>query len=146
MALSFAGTARIEEINDEDHTAIVHASGRDQKGRGNANAKVSFSLTEEADDTRVDILTDLKLAGAVAQYGRGVGMISELASQLTGQFADNLNAQLKAESNVENQASDQPGQPLGEASAPVPEAKPINALSLLAKVVWSAIKRLFTRS
>ena len=40
------------------------------------------------------IHTDLMLSGAVAQYGRGVGMIQATAAQIIGQFAGNLRAQL----------------------------------------------------
>ena len=36
--------------------------------------------------TRVLIHSDVKLAGAIAQYGRGAGMIQSVASQLIGQF------------------------------------------------------------
>ena len=41
------------------------------------------------------IHTDLMLSGAVAQYGRGVGMIQATAAQIIGQFAGNLRAQLE---------------------------------------------------
>ena len=44
--------------------------------------------------TRIDIVTDLTLSGAVAQYGRGI--VQDVSRQLVGRFADCLKAQLAA--------------------------------------------------
>jgi len=41
--------------------------------------------------------TNLTLSGAVAQYGRGVGIIQITAAQIITQFANNLKAQLARE-------------------------------------------------
>ncbi len=91
------------------------------------------------------IHTDLSLSGAVAQYGRGVGMIQATASQIIGQFAANLRAQLA-------ETPPMPGATLRRASelmAPVDSAavppRPISGLSLIARVVWSRIIALFDK-
>ena len=147
IALRFAGTAQFEEVDFAKHSAVVKASGRDQQGRGNANATAQFSVSDEGAGSRVDILTDLKLAGAVAQYGRGSGMISDLASQIIGQFADNLNAQLSAEATSASNGST--SAVCGERSAKSvmqTENQPISILPMLAKAIWNAMKRLFARS
>ena len=89
--------------------------------------------------------TDLSLSGAVAQYGRGVGMIQATASQLMKQFADNLKAQLAASRPAP--APSAPSAALASAApppaTPPPAAKPISGFSLMARVIWDAIKRLF---
>ncbi len=131
VSLTFDGTAQFEEIDETSHRARVAARGTDPKGRGGAEAKVSFSLAADGDGTRVDIHTDLQLSGSVAQYGRGAGMIADLASQLVGQFATNLNAQLA----IQDGAAAQPS-----------AAAPISGLSLGLRVLWNAIKRLFSRA
>ncbi len=149
VALTFNGTAKFVEIDDANHTAKVTASGRDAKGRGNAEARVDFSLTPEDGGSRVEIVTDLTLAGAVAQYGRGAGMISDLASQLIGQFATNLDAQLSAEGktgSVGIQAPEDEADATTASPAPMPEAKPIAGFSLLLRVIWNAVKRMFGRA
>jgi len=87
VALSFAGTARFEELDAEGRHARVKAQGTDQKGRGGANAVARFVLSPVSGGTRVDIATDLQLSGAVAQYGRGAGMIQAVAAELISQFA-----------------------------------------------------------
>jgi carbon monoxide dehydrogenase subunit G len=96
VRLDFAGEARIEELDEAARRARVAAKGNDTKGRGNAQAKVAFQLVPAGEGTRVEIETDLQLVGAVAQYGRGAGLIKEIANQLVGEFAANLRQELAA--------------------------------------------------
>ena len=71
--------------------------------------------------------TDLTLSGAVAQYGRGVGMIQATASTLMNQFANNLKKQLTSPAEA------------GTDGAPA-AAKPISATKLAGQVAWHSIK------
>jgi len=96
VALTFAGRATIEEIDNDNHTARIKAQGLDAKGRGGANAVVDFRLLPSEAGSRVEISTDLMLSGAVAQYGRGAGVIREVAAQLTDEFSKNLRHDLVA--------------------------------------------------
>src|SRR3974377_2120868 len=94
VALTFAGIVKFEAIDNANHTARVKAQGSDAKGRGGANPAASFRLEPTPTGSKVLVHTDLMLSGAVAQYGRGVGMIQATAAQLMKQFAENLKAQL----------------------------------------------------
>ncbi|MBM3486543.1 MAG: hypothetical protein FJX67_07900, partial [Alphaproteobacteria bacterium] len=85
VALTFAGTAKIENRDDVNHSARVKAQGADSKGRGGANAEVDFRLVPAGTGSAVLIHTNLNLSGSVAQYGRGVGMIADLSSALIKQ-------------------------------------------------------------
>jgi len=129
VALSFAGTVTFEELDNVNRRARVKAQGTDAKGRGGANATAAFRVEPVAGGSKVLVHTDLSLSGAVAQYGRGAGMIQATAAQIINQFANNLKAQLAAA-------------PAGAPAAP-PAAKPISAFALMAKVLWDAIVRLF---
>ncbi|NQU69989.1 MAG: hypothetical protein HQ514_05535, partial [Rhodospirillales bacterium] len=83
VALTFQGQVTFTERNDADYTAKVKAQGADARGRGGANANVTFGLTAgDGGATTVNIHTDLQLSGSVAQYGRGVGMITDLSSHV----------------------------------------------------------------
>jgi carbon monoxide dehydrogenase subunit G len=137
VALTFAGTVRFEEIDNANHSARVKAQGTDAKGRGGANAAASFRLEPVANGSKVLVHTDLALSGSVAQYGRGVGMIQATAAQIINQFAGNLKAQLAA---VPVAAA---ADATITSAAPPPSAKPISGFSLMAKVLWDAIVRLF---
>ena len=130
VALTFAGTVVFEEIDNVNHSARVRAQGNDAKGRGAAQAKATFRLEPSATGSKVLVHTDLTLSGAVAQYGRGVGMIQVTASALMNQFANNLKNQL-------------PNPPAAGAAA---AAKPISAASLAGQVAWTAIKDKFGKS
>jgi carbon monoxide dehydrogenase subunit G len=94
VALAFAGLVTFEDVDDTNYSARVKAQGTDAKGRGGANAAATFRLESAGTGSRVLVHTDLTLSGAVAQYGRGVGMIQATAAQIIGQFAKNLRTQL----------------------------------------------------
>jgi len=153
VALTFAGTVKFEEIDEANRTARVAAQGSDAKGRGAANAVASFHLEPAGGGTKVLVHTNLSLSGAVAQYGRGVGIIQMTAAQIITQFANNLKAQLARE-GAAAAASPPPAEvrPVSSpASAPQstapaqPPAKPVSGFALMAKVLWGFLRRLFRR-
>ena len=147
VALTFQGQAKFEEVDEANQAAKVKAQGTDSKGRGGANANVNFRLEPTDAGSTVLIHTDLQLSGSVAQYGRGVGMIQDLASQIIGQFADNLRNQLEqSDASAASQTAEQPAGAEASTDAPTqpaPAAKPISGLSLGFRVLWNAIVRLF---
>ena len=148
VALAFAGLVTFEEIDNANRTARVKAQGTDTKGRGGANATASFRIEDAPNGgSKVLVHTDLNLSGSVAQYGRGVGMIQTTAAQIMNQFANNLKAQIARE-GASAPASSSPEAPASVApqpSAPPPAAKPISGFSLMAKVLWASILKLFGR-
>src|SRR5579871_6554718 len=134
VALAFAGRVEIDAIDEANRSAKVKARGSDAKGRGAANATATFRIEPAGGGSRVLIHTDLMLSGAVAQYGRGVGMIQATAAQIIGQFAANLRKQLEQPAGAAD--ASKPGDP----AAPLPEAaKPIGGISLGAKVLWQQV-------
>jgi uncharacterized protein len=164
VALAFAGKVELFDVDEANRTARVKAQGSDGKGRGSANATSTFRIEPAGTGSRVMIHTDLMLSGAVAQYGRGVGMIQATAAQIIGQFAANLRAQFtQPQSPAPPTASAAPAQrppssPQNKVEAaaataqqappppppPPPAAKPISGLSLIARVIWQQIAGLFT--
>jgi carbon monoxide dehydrogenase subunit G len=155
VALTFAGTVKFEEIDEANRTARVAAQGSDAKGRGAANAVAAFHLEPAGSGTKVLVHTNLTLSGAIAQYGRGVGIIQMTAAQIITQFANNLKAQLAKEGAAEPAAppADAPApamapapQSAAPAAAPAPPAaKPISGFAVMANVLWGFLRRLFRR-
>lgn len=160
VVLAFAGTAKFEARDDVAHTARVRAQGNDSKGRGGANALVSFRLEPSGTGSRVVIDTDLNLSGSVAQYGRGVGMIQTIAAQLIGQFSKSLEKQIAQSPQAAPEAAAaialadttqspasieavRDAQPAAPAPAPQQAATPIGGFSLMVNVIWAAIAGLF---
>ena len=94
VRLSFAGTADITERDEAAKRVVVHATGAEQRGRGQASMVVTATLTRSGRGTTVDVSQDLQLSGAAAQYGRG--MISDVTSVLMRDFSTNLAARIDA--------------------------------------------------
>jgi hypothetical protein len=140
VALTFAGTVKFEDIDNANHTARVRAQGNDAKGRGSAQATAAFRLEPSAIGSKVLVHTDLTLSGAVAQYGRGVGMIQATASALMTQFANNLKTQIGQHEPAPAAAAAATAAPF---APPPPAAKPISGLSLMVQVLWDSIRRMF---
>jgi uncharacterized protein len=164
VSLSFAGTVKFDEIDDAAHRAKISAQGSDAKGRGGANATASFHLEPVAGGAKVLVHTNLTLSGAVAQYGRGVGIIQVTAAQIITQFANNLKVQFApavAAASVQAApsasaaaptlapaaAASAPAAPAAPAAASSPPAaaKPISGFALAGAVFVAWIKRLFGR-
>jgi uncharacterized protein len=157
VALTFAGTVKFEDIDDANHRARIAAHGSDAKGRGAANAAASFGLKPTGGGTKVLVHTDLTLSGAVAQYGRGVGIIPMTAAQIVTQFANNLKGQLAKEGAQAAAAAQAEAHPTSAPLAPPPTspqstspppyaaAKPISDFALMTSVLWRFLRRLFGR-
>jgi carbon monoxide dehydrogenase subunit G len=94
VKLSFDGQAELVRVDEQAHVAWLKGAGMDAKGRGGAQSEFSFTLKASGDGTDVTVHTQLQLTGAIAQYGRGSGMISEVATQLLRQFEQNLSEML----------------------------------------------------
>lgn len=129
ISLSFKTDVKREDADEAARRATLSAKAREARGRGNANATIESSLTSQNGGTKVDIVTDLQLTGAVAQYGRG--LVADVASQLVTQFADCLKGQLGT---------------AGEAQVAVEAAsRPVGGLRLGLNAILSSIRRLFRR-
>ena len=102
-------------------------------------------MESQANNTKVIINTNLQLSGAVAQYGRCVGMVQDLSQQIIGQFSDNLakdGIDHKDEIELETSVSSSPE--LIKAEDEMPKAAaPVQVGGMGLRVLWNAIKRLF---
>jgi len=90
------------------------------------------------------INTNLQLSGAVAQYGRGVGMVKDLAQQIIDQFAENLRNNVIApavETAAPSAKSADADDDVPAAAPPPPQAAPVQVGGMGLKVIWNAIVR-----
>ncbi len=97
VTTEYAGTATFSEKDADSYHAVIDAKGREARGAGNASATISAQLTDDGDHTLVNVATDLKISGKVAQLGSG--MIAEVSEKLLGQFVDCLEEKLAASTN-----------------------------------------------
>jgi carbon monoxide dehydrogenase subunit G len=137
IALVFATDVTREGVDEAAGTVTLNAKAREKRGRGGAQAAIQSTLTEAEAGTRIDIVTDLTLSGAVAQYGRGI--VQDVSAQLVSRFADCLRAQLAvvASDTVESRAQAE--------AAVAQQAKPVGGVSLGAGAVARAFGRFVRR-
>src|SRR5689334_10747179 len=86
ISLTYKGKGVYKERDDSAHRVVIDASGRDSRGNGTAEATVTGTMTADGPEkTSVTMVTDMKITGRPAQFGRGV--ISDVADKIIGQFA-----------------------------------------------------------
>lgn len=112
ITAQYKGAAHFAERDDTAHRAVLEAEGRETRGQGNASATITAQLTPDGDATTVSVVTDLKITGRVAQFGRGV--LADVSAKLMDQFAGCLAERLR----------DGGGEAAGEGEGETAEAAP----------------------
>jgi hypothetical protein len=133
VRLQFAGTADITERDEAAKRVVVHASGADEKGRGQANMVVTATLARTGrGTTKVGVVQDLQLSGAAAQYGRG--MIGDVSAVMMRDFAANMQGRIERIN-------------LGESAEQIAAttAAPAGGFSLGMRAALMALQRVFRR-
>jgi uncharacterized protein len=92
ITANYKGTVKFEEVDEDNHRAVLQATGRDARGQGTASATIVSTLQEEADGTKVSVETDMKLTGRAAQFGRGIAQ--DVATKMLDQFASCLEKEI----------------------------------------------------
>ena len=86
MSMTFTGTVKTTEKDASAHTATMEVNSREAGGQGNANAVVTWAVTDEGGT----IHTDATITGKPASMGRGVivgvldGLIKDFTQRLAG--------------------------------------------------------------
>jgi uncharacterized protein len=161
---NYRGTIRIESSDAETRTATLAARGTDKRGQGGASATIVNTLHEQGAGTRVEAVTDFAITGRLASFGRG-GIIRDISNRLLREFAaclaqrlgDEPSGELTAEEAAASAgaadvvaAGKSPAEIAGagpSASPPRPRpasppAQPaVNALAVIAGVVWDRLKQ-----
>jgi carbon monoxide dehydrogenase subunit G len=143
VSLSFAGTVNLQERDDDQHRVVVKAQGMEQKGKGAATALVTAWAEAVDSGTRVKFSQDLTISGSVAQFSRG--MMQDVSTKMTRQFAECVQANLSQERTAET-APEQTdaGQAPRPAPTPVTAKRPAG-IRLGLWALWRAIVRFFKR-
>jgi carbon monoxide dehydrogenase subunit G len=134
VRLRFAGTADITERDEAARRVVVHAAGAEERGRGQASMTVTATLASAGRGTRVDVTQDLQLAGAAAQYGRG--MISDVTSVLMHDFAVNMQDRINRLDR---------GESAEQIAAAAAASRPASGFTLGLRAAMMALTRVFRR-
>jgi len=84
IAMLYAGTGEFLSRDEDNHTVVIKAIGKDKRGNGTAGATVTAVMSADGDATTVSVTTDMNVTGKPAQFGRGV--IQDISDKLLAQF------------------------------------------------------------
>lgn len=150
IAASFAGSGRMSH-DDSTRTGRFEGSAADKRTQSRVKGTAAFAVQPAAEGCQVVLSVDYQLSGALAQFGRG-GIVRELASALTGQFAANLEKRLTADlpkqgvtaagSAVEGARSASSDMPAARPAPQPPANAPLDTGALLRQLLLSRWRRL----
>lgn len=155
VSIVYAGKARFVSKDAAEHVAVIEGAGKETRGSGSAKALVTVRLQpESANQTRVEVVTEVTITGKAAQFGRGV--MQDVAGRIIDQFAANLSA-LMAESSAQSVPAADPPRPGAdgdltaervtaeraaiEAQSPRPVPKAADSIDLLSTASLPVLKR-----
>lgn len=140
IAAGFVGSGRVT-FDDAAQAGRFEGAATDRRTNSRVKGAASFRLAPEGAGTRVSVLVDYTLTGALAQFSRAA-IVRELASALTAQFAENLALRLRVpEADVAEVAASASVTPPAAAATP---AAPLDAWTLIKRVLvarWQALWR-----
>jgi carbon monoxide dehydrogenase subunit G len=132
VRLNFGGTAQVTERDEAAKRLVLHATGAEAKGRGQATMDITATLARSGPGTKVTVAQDLQLSGAAAQYGRG--MISDVTSVLMRDFSARM------QDRIERVERGESAEQIAAASA-----TPAGGLTLGLRAAVMALSRVFRR-
>jgi carbon monoxide dehydrogenase subunit G len=136
ITVSYKGDASFQEKDEAAQRVVIKATGKETRGSGNAAAVVTAQLKDDGTHgTIVSITTDLTISGKAAQFGRGV--LADVSTNLIGQFARNLEADLLGDTATSAAAST----PVAAATAAATASDGVDSVDLLKVVAVPMAKR-----
>ena len=123
VAASYKGKITFERLDPAKWEADLVGTGQDTKGKGGAEMRMRSRLEPRDGGTEVQVTTDVKISGILAQMGRG--LIDSVSNQIFQKFAAAVQQKLTG------------------GNAEVESAGSLDAVSLAGDAVKGAVKRLF---
>jgi uncharacterized protein len=139
MKVEYRGRARLHEIDEQQHSAVVSLSAREAKGQGTAIATIHNQLEQVAGGTRVRAETDLNITGPQAQFGHGV--IEDVGGRVMDEFSHRLEQRIAAGDSAAAEGLRTPGTAAHESPQSAPVSTSEDVLDVGAFVPPSVVKR-----
>jgi carbon monoxide dehydrogenase subunit G len=137
ITASYRGRLRFLELDEESHRAVMEASAQETNGQGNAQARITASVSGSDSRSVLNLDTDLEVRGKAAQFGRGV--LGNISQRILDQFARNLESEVlssreepppEEDAPTEEAEGAEPGGARPQRAAPV-GGESLDVLSLL---------------
>lgn len=165
VTASYAGRARLTEVDDAQRVVRMDAEGRESGGAGSAKLRMVSRVAAHPDGgAEVRVEAEVDVAGKIVQFGRG--MIEAVSKQLFKEFAGCVRATLEAPAAAAAappvgrpataRSAAAPGQsqaaPAAADRASVPPAanttrpaKPVAVVPLVLRALWATLSGLVAR-
>jgi carbon monoxide dehydrogenase subunit G len=150
IGMAYDTTITFVERDDSARRVVLSVKGKERRGPGGVDARVTSTLTENGAETTAEMVTDVQITGRISQFGRGI--IADVNSRLTEQFVDCLNDRVLAEPAESGEpdapdaggssgsgAAKPPAQPMQATTAPATEAAPLDLGSAAALPVLKRV-------
>jgi uncharacterized protein len=100
LALTLAGDLSVETIDPIARRIVLRGAGKDPRGLGHTDANVSISASPEGDATLLEIVSDVRLGGPVAQFGRQA-IVTDIVKRMLRAFASCLGERMTTQRGTE---------------------------------------------
>jgi uncharacterized protein len=141
VTAEYAGTAMIQDVDEDERAASFRVEARERSGQGTAAATIRTRLAPDDGRTRVSVETDIEVTGRQAQLGRGI--MQDVARGVLDRFAEGLERELSgADAQPTDSASDEALDLGGAVLGPLRERGLVFAAGL---VVGLVVGRLVSR-
>ena len=122
IAAAFVGAGQLA-LDHDTQSGRFEGTASDRRTNSRVKGSAAFGVQAAEAGSRVTVLVDYALTGSLAQFNRG-GIVRELASALTTQFAGNLSHRLQADAAVNAAAATTATAAASGGSEPTPAANP----------------------
>jgi carbon monoxide dehydrogenase subunit G len=120
IVMQYDATITFAERDDEARRAVLKVKGKERRGPGGVDATTTATLSGEGERTTAEMVTDVKVTGRIAQFGRGI--IADVSTRLTEKFVANLEQQVLSPAASGNGA--EPSAEAVNAAEPAPPSPP----------------------
>jgi carbon monoxide dehydrogenase subunit G len=102
VTTEYAGSARVQDVDEDDWVASFRVEGRETRGQGSASATITTRLAvRDGGATHVVVETDMQVTGRQAQLGHG--LMEDVAGTVLGEFAARLERELRGDGAPEGE-------------------------------------------
>jgi hypothetical protein len=139
VTAEYAGTAMIQDVDEDERAASFRVEARERSGQGSAAATIRTRLAPDDGRTRVSVETELEVTGRQAQLGRG--LMQDVARGVLDRFAEGLERELSGGAGVQptDSASDETLDLGGAVLGPLRERALVFAAGLVVGLVVGRI-------
>ena len=134
MHVAFNGDIAVQEIDAGEHRIHLIAKGHDSKGTSRASMDLTAGIRAGESGSELTGDAEVTVNGKLANFGGR--MMTQVADQILGQFADNFRSRLAASAASEDSVEAVP--------AEEPEVREINGLKFAWQALIGFIKSFFT--